>query len=211
MLATTRQYPRDGECGASSTAWGVRVEITLRVAGEHVARRRPSRTRGAAFRVYARCQDQQLAMAAMGGLPLYLDVAEARPAHATAWALLPDAPARRGLQAALAQVAAARPPPGWAVAVLAGDRHAASRGVRATWAPRGRRRRRPWKRAAVVDTHGKAAARLVFAGRGNLIIFRFVTRRPERESSNFTDGGRFQSHPSRPVYMAAMARVYAHP
>ena len=50
--------------------------------------------------------------------------AEARPAHATAWALLPDPAARRGLQAALAQVAAARPPPGWAVAVLAGDRSA---------------------------------------------------------------------------------------
>ena len=100
----SHRYPRDGECGASDMAFENAV--------------------AAAFRVYARCQDQQLAMAAMGGLPLYLDVAEARPAHATAWALLPDASARRGLQAALAQVAAARPPPGWAVAVLAGDRSA---------------------------------------------------------------------------------------
>ena len=104
LVACLAQYPRDGECGASDMAF--------------------ENTVAAAFRVYARCQDQQLAMAAMGGLPLYLDVAEARPAHATAWALLPDASARRGLQAALAQVAAARPPPGWAVAVLAGDRSA---------------------------------------------------------------------------------------
>ena len=104
LVAALTQYPRDGACGASDMAFENAV--------------------AAAFRVYARCQDQQLAMAAMGGLPLYLDVAEARPAHATAWALLPDASARRGLQAALAQVAAARPPPGWAVAVLAGDRSA---------------------------------------------------------------------------------------
>ena len=142
----------------------------------------------AAFRVYARCQDQQLAMAAMGGLPLYLDVAEARPAHATARALLPDARAA-GLQAALAQVAAARPPPGWAVAVLAGRPSRASRGgTETTWAPRGRRRRRPstrppswtprlatrsrrWFKSSFVAYHSRVYARRRFVDTSLRVAF----------------------------------------
>jgi len=103
LINALAAFPRDGACGASDMAF------------ENIV--------AAAFRVYAQNTAQdQLAMAAFGGLPLYLDLAEARPAHATAWALLPDADARRGLAAALAQVAAARPPPPWAVAVLSGER-----------------------------------------------------------------------------------------
>ena len=122
LVAALAQYPRDGQCGASDLAFENAVagcvEIKLRAptiptCGTHWL----ISTGGGAF-----CLRALPGPAARDGgrrLPLYLDVAEARRRTRRPGR---SCPARAGgRQAALAQVAAARPPPGWAVAVAGGS------------------------------------------------------------------------------------------